>query len=202
VARLMREEGLIARRRRRFRRTTVADCLKAAAPNRLGRRFSVDSPDRVWAGDITCFPTRDGWLYLAVFLDLFSRRVVGWSMSESSDQTLVCDAFEAAVARRQPRPGLVAHSDRGAQYMSDAYQRRLTAAGALCSMSRTGDCWDNAVVESFNSALKVELALTSTISRNEARNAVFDYIETFYNPKRRHSTLGYLSPAEFERRNF
>lgn len=198
VARLMRQEHLFARKRRRFCVTTVSDPQLPAPTNLVARRFTSDGPNRVWAGDITYFPTREGWLYLAVLLDLFSRKVVGWAMSDRIDHELVCRALEMAVSRRAPTPGLICHSDRGSQYASEAYQRRLVAVGARCSMSRRGDCWDNAVVESFNSSLKVELALPPTLSRAEVKAEVFDYLEAFYNPKRRHSTLGYLSPAEFE----
>jgi transposase InsO family protein len=162
------------------------------------RQFSIEAPNRVWAGDITYFPTREGWFYLAVLLDLFSRRVVGWAMSSRIDHELVCQALDMAIGRRSPAPGLICHSDRGSQYASEAYQRCLMAVGARCSMSRTGDCWDNAVVESFNSSLKVEMNLPPTLSRAEVKTQVIDYLETFYNPRRRHSTLGYLSPAEFE----
>ena len=198
IARLMRQAGLVARPRRRFRVTTVVDPGKPIAPNVVARRFSVDAPNRVWAGDITYFPTANGWLYLAVLLDLYSRAVVGWAMSDTNDQRLASNALDSAVARRNPGPGLVCHSDRGSQYTSDAYQARLRAIGATCSMSRKGDCWDNAVSESFFGTLKVELALPPTVTRSLARAEVFEYIETFYNPIRRHSTLGYLSPATFE----
>jgi transposase InsO family protein len=200
VARLMRAQGLMARPRRRFVVTTKADAASQPAPNLVARNFRVAEPDRVWAGDITYFPTREGWLYLAVMLDLHSRRVVGWATSENIDHELVCSAFQSAVLQRSPKPGLIAHSDRGSQYTSYAYQTRLAAVGATCSMSAKGECWDNAVVESFNGSLKRELALEPTVSRSEAKAALFEYIEAFYNSKRRHSTLDYLSPAEFESR--
>jgi len=198
IARLMREERLVARPKRRYRTTTVVDPRAEPAPNLVARQFAVSERDRVWAGDITYFPTRDGWLYLAVLLDLYSRRVVGWALSDDLDQRLVCVALSRAVALRRPSPGLICHSDRGSQYTSEGYQKQLRAIGAICSMSRKGNCWDNAVVESFNGSLKVEMALEPTIRRSEARSAVADYIEGFYNPMRRHSTLGYISPAEFE----
>lgn len=198
VARLMREERLVARPKPRFRTTTIADPHAQPAPNLVARQFAVSEKDRVWAGDITYFPTRDGWLYLAVLLDLYSRMVVGWTVSDTLEQELVCTALRRAIARRRPRPGLICHSDRGSQYTADAYQNQLRAIGAVCSMSRKGNCWDNAVVESFNGSLKVELALPPTISRAEARRALADYIEGFYNSRRRHSTLGYVSPIEFE----
>jgi transposase InsO family protein len=200
VARLMRAQGLMARPRRRFVHTTKADAASEPAPNLVARNFRVAEPNRVWAGDITYLPTREGWLYLAVMLDLYSRRVVGWATSESIDHELVCNAFQSAVAQRRPKAGFIAHSDRGSQYTSYAYQRQLASVGAACSMSAKGECWDNAVVESFNSSLKRELSLKPTVSRSEAKAALFEYIEAFYNSKRRHSTLDYLSPAEFENR--
>jgi putative transposase len=203
VARLMREHQLAGKRRRRFRvSTTDARHAEPVAPNHLARQFAVATiggPDRVWAADYTGIPTRHGLLYLAVVLDLYSRRVVGWAMRHTQDHGLVLDALAMALGQRQPRPGLVHHSDRGRQYASTAYQTQLTAGGLQASMSRVGDCWDNAVVESFFATLKTELvAGTDWRTRDEARQALFEYLEVWYNRRRRHSTLGYLSPAEFE----
>ena len=198
VARLMRQAKLVARPRRRFCVTTVSDPAQPITANLVARRFDVPAPNRVWAGDITYFQTAQGWLYLAVLLDLYSRKVVGWAMGDALNHQLVCQAFELAFMRRKPDPGLICHSDRGCQYTSDAYRRQLHAAGAISSMSRKGDCWDNAVVESFNSSLKLELGLPATVTRSTAKAEIFDYIETFYNPVRRHSTLGYQSPVQFE----
>jgi transposase InsO family protein len=203
VARLMRAQQLAGKRRRRFRvMTTDARPADPVAPNHLARQFSVAAiggPNRVWGADYTSIATRQGYLYLAVVLDLYSRRVVGWAMRHTQDQGLVLDALAMAVAQRQPPPGLVHHSDRGRQYASTIYQRQLTAWGAQASMSRVGDCWDNAVVESFFATLKIELvAGAEWRTRDEARTALFAYLEVWYNRRRRHSTLGYRSPAEFE----
>jgi putative transposase len=203
VARLMRAQQLAGKRRRRFRGvTTDTRHAEPVAPNHLARQFrvaAIGGPDRVWAADYTFIPTRHGYLYLAVVLDLYSRRVVGWAMRHTQDQGLVLDALTMAVARRQPPPGLLHHSDRGRQYASTVYQRQLIAWGAQASMSRVGDCWDNAVVESFFATLKTELvAGADWRTRDEARAALFEYLEVWYNRRRRHSTLGYRSPAEFE----
>ena len=205
VARLMREQQLAGKRRRRFRvGTTDARHAEPVAPNHLARQFAVATiggPDRVWAADYTFIATRQGFLYVAVVLDLYSRRVVGWAMRHTQDHRLVLDALAMAVGQRQPRPGLVHHSDRGRQYASTAYQTQLTALGMRASMSRLGDCWDNAVVESFFASLKIELVDGADWrTRDEARHALFEYLEVWYNRRRRHSTLGYLSPAEFEQR--
>jgi transposase InsO family protein len=203
VARLMREQQLAGKRRRRFRVvTTDARHPDPVVPNHLARQFrvaAIGAPDRVWAADYTFLPTRQGFLYLAVVLDLYSRRVVGWAMRHTQDQRLVLDALAMAVAQRQPPPGLVHHSDRGRQYASTVYQQQLTRWAAQASMSRVGDCWDNAVVESFFATLKTELvAGADWRTRDEARAALFEYLEVWYNRRRRHSTLGYRSPAEFE----
>ena len=201
VARLMKLDGIKARHRRRFVHTTVVDPALPVAANVLDRKFSASEPNRFWAADITYIRTLQGWLYLAVVLDLYSRRVVGWSTSAHIDRELVIRALDAAVQQRRPSAGLLHHSDQGCQYASWDYQRTLREQQIVCSMSRKGNCWDNAVVESFFSTLKTELVYRSSfITRDQARSAVFDYVETFYNPKRRHSSLGYLSPAEFERR--
>lgn len=201
VARLMREQGLTALFKRRFRHTTDSTHNDPIAANRLNRQFDVEGPDRVWATDITYLWTDQGWLYLAVVLDLYSRRVVGWSMAEHLRSELVLGALEMALGQRAPRDGLLHHSDRGCQYASSAYREALSQAGIVCSMSRKGDCWDNAVVESFFGTLKSELVHRRRFAtRLAARTAVFEYIEVFYNRQRRHSYLGYLSPAEYEQR--
>ncbi|HVS63531.1 MAG TPA: IS3 family transposase, partial [Thermoanaerobaculia bacterium] len=165
----------------------------------LNQEFSVETADRVWAGDITYLRTREGWCYLAVLLDLHSRFVVGWSLSTSLDRELPLAALEQAVARRRPGPGLLHHSDRGCQYTCGEYQQRLEQLGMTASMSRTGNCYDNAVVESFFDSLKTEIGRELFDSREHARQEVFEYIEVFYNQRRRHSALGHVSPAAFER---
>jgi transposase InsO family protein len=200
VARLMRQHGLCARRRRRFRVTTDSNHPLPVAANVLGRQFTVVAPDTAWVTDITYLWTREGWLYLAVILDLFSRAVVGWAMSaQITTQHLTLQALKMALGRRRPPQGLLHHSDRGSQYASADYQRTLTAYGIVGSMSRRGNCWDNAVAESFFATIKVELVHdTDWTTRGEARGEVFEYLEGFYNGQRRHSTLGYLSPLAFE----
>jgi len=200
VARVMREEQLCARPRRRFVKTTHSDHSQPIPCNVLARNFGVAKADRVWAGDVTYLPTREGWLFLAVLLDLYSRRVVGWAMSARNDEALTLSALHMALDQRQPAPGLVHHSDRGTTYASGTYQDVLANHGVVCSMSRKGDCWDNAVAESFFSTLEFECARGQTFSsRNVARREVADYILSFYNPTRLHSYLGYRSPMEFER---
>lgn len=201
VARLMSELGLESRRKRRFKATTDSKHTLPVAENVLDRQFDVDAPNVAWVTDITYVWTSEGWLYLAAILDLFSRRVVGFAMSERIDRQLALDALTAAVGRRLPNVGLVHHSDRGSQYASGDYQDALAEAGVVCSMSRKGNCWDNAVAESFFATLKTELVyLRRFATRAEAREAIFEFIESFYNRERRHSTLGYLSPVEFERK--
>jgi len=199
VARLMKEQAIRPRQKRRFVVTTDSGHGRAVAGNHLDRKFDVKTPNTVWAGDITYIPTRQGWLYLAVVLDLASRRVVGWSMGESLERELVIRALQMAVARRRPAAGLMMHTDRGSQYVSEENQALLSEHGIRCSMSRRGNCWDNAVVESFFGTLKTELIEGLFPSRAAARTAVFRYIEVWYNRQRRHSTLGYLSPLAFER---
>jgi len=199
VVRLMRSSGLVAKKARRFRRTTQAAQAHEKAPNVLNRAFAVDAPDRAWAGDITYLWTTEGWLYLAVVLDLYSRRVVGWAVSERLKEELALAALERALRERRACKGLIHHSDRGCQYTSARYQRLVQRGGLTASMSRPGDCWDNAVVESFFATLKVELGDTFS-SRWAARLALFDYIEIFYNRQRMHSSLGFVSPAEAETR--
>jgi putative transposase len=202
VARLRRQAGLVARRVRRFRVTTAArQHTFPVAANCLQRAFAVSQPNRVWVGDITFIPTRAGWLHLAVVVDLFARRVVGWAMSADIDGVLVRQALEMALAHRRAYHGLIHHTDQGRQYADGAYQRVLQTHGMIPSMSRKGDCFDNACAESFFSTLKNELVHHATFqSREEARSAIFDYIEVFYNRQRLHQTLGYVAPVEFERR--
>jgi len=200
IARLMRAEGLRARGRRARRpRTTDARHGFPIAPNVLDRSFRVDAPDRVWVADITYLPTHEGWLFLAVLLDLFSRRVVGFAMGPRITGALAAQALRMALARRSPAPGLLHHSDRGCQYAALDYQLLLRDHGLVSSMSRTGNCLDNAVAESFFSTLKIELVhRCDWTSRSEAHDAVFAYIEGFYNRHRLHSALGYRSPVEYE----
>ena len=199
VARLMREEGIEGQRKRRFRVTTDSKHSHPVAPNELQRNFTAPAPNKVWVTDITYIWTREGWMYLAAILDLYSRRVVGWSMDSCIDRTLALDALGMALRTRCPEAGLLHHSDRGVQYASTEYQAELRMQGMICSMSRKGDCWDNAVAESFFSTLKAELVhRTDYVSRSQARASIFEYIEAFYNGRRRHSALGYVSPVEHE----
>jgi transposase InsO family protein len=196
---LMRQLGLRVLPNRRFRVTTDSKHDLPVAPNVLARDFDVKIPDRVWAGDITYLWTQEGWLYLAVIIDLYSRKVVGWSIKQRMTTDLVQDALTMAVWRRRPKPGLIHHTDRGSQYASVAYQRELQKHDMICSMSRKGDCWDNAVVERFFRSLKTERSNHQLYrTRDEAKQDVIDYIEMFYNSRRLHSYLGYLSPNEFE----
>lgn len=201
VARLMRRDGLRAKSARRYRVTTQSDHPQPVAPNRLNRQFAVETvqrPNRVWAADITYIPTGEGWLYLAVILDLASRRVVGWALRSRLDQELALSAFRMARLHRGAQGGLH-HSDRGVQYASGAYQQLLTEAGFRVSMSRRGNCWDNAVVESFFATLTKELLNDDVFAtRAPASRALFEFIEIWYNRTRRHSTLGYRTPVQFE----
>jgi putative transposase len=199
VAKLMRDNDIRARTARKFRQTTDSNHDLPVAENLLDRRFDPEEPNERWVADITYIPTREGWLYLAAVEDLYSRRVVGWSMADHMESRLVVDALELAVGRRLPDEGLLAHSDRGSQYASEHYQRLLARHGIACSMSRRADCWDNAPMESFFASLKKELVHGADFTtRQEARAAIVEYIEVFYNTKRRHSSLGYVSPAEYE----
>ena len=199
VARLMRKTGLAAQGKRRFRATTNSKHQHPLHPNLLGRNFTVTAPNRVWTGDITYIQTLEGWLYLAVVIDLFSRRVVGWAMGSSINSELVVQALRMAIANRRPKPGLIFHSDRGSQYAGHLFQRVIKHFGFQPSMSRKGDCWDNAPTESFFATLKKELIRNEIyLTRGTAMNEIFRYIEGYYNNSRLHSTLGYLSPAEFE----
>jgi putative transposase len=200
IERLMRLQALRARpRRRRLPSDPGERQATAVAPNVLDRAFEAPAPNRKWIADFTYIWTAEGWLYVAAVVDLFSRRVVGWSMSATMSAQFVTDALIMAIWRRGRPKALLHHSDRGSQYTSEQFQRLMADHGVTCSMSRSGNCWDNAAMESFFSSLKTERTARKTYrTRNEARADVFDYIERFYNPKRRHSTLGYLSPMEFE----
>lgn len=199
VARLMRAGGLVGCCRRRRARTTVADPTHAPAPNLVARDFTAPAPDRLWLGDITYLPTGEGWLYLAILLDAHSRRVVGWAMADHLRAELPLDALAMALRARRPAPGLVHHTDRGCQYTAAAYQARLAAHAIVCSMSRSGDCLDNAMAESFFATLKAELVDARIWpTRAAARTAIFEWIEVWYNRQRRHSALAYRPPAVFE----
>jgi putative transposase len=205
VARVMREAGIAAKTRRKFRQTTDSNHSMPVAENILDRDFDPEEPDARWCADITYIPTREGWLYLAVVEDLFSRKVVGWSMDATMTSRLVVDALEMALTRRRPlkgslSSGLVAHSDRGSQYAGEHYRRRLAEERIECSMSRRGNCWDDAPMESFFASLKKELVHDEDYAtRDEAKASLFEYIEGFYNRVRRHSSLGYVAPEEYER---
>jgi putative transposase len=203
VARIMRNAGIRAKSARKFRVTTQSEHYEPVAPNLLDRQFSPEThtiPDRVWVADLTYIPTREGWLYLAVILDLATRRVVGWAIRSRLDQELALSALRMALSHRGARGGMH-HSDRGVQYASAAYQRLLRETGFATSMSRAGDCWDNAVVESFFATLTKELLVDGVFeSRSEARRELFEFIEIWYNRQRRHSSLGYCSPVEYERK--
>ena len=201
VARLMRQAGLVARSPKKRRITTTdSNHAEPIAPNLLARRFAVRAEiDRVWVSDMTYLPTREGTLYLAMVLDLGSRRCVGWAMQDTMDVSIVLRALRMAITTRRPAPGLIHHSDRGSQYAAKAYRTVLAQHKIVASMSGTGNCYDNAVAESFFSTLEFELLMQSDWhTREDAKRAVFRYIETWYNRKRRHSTLGYVSPAEYE----
>jgi putative transposase len=199
VARLMREAGLRAKSRRKYKATTDSNHSLPVAPNLLEQNFTADRPDTVWVSDITYIWTRQGWMYLAAILDLCSRKVVGWSLADRMTASLVCEALDAAVSQRKPEPGLVFHSDRGSQYASRIFRRRLWRYRMRQSMSRKGNCWDNAVAESFFATLKKELVRNHAFeTRGHARSDVFEYIEVFYNRRRSHSLLGYETPNGFE----
>ena len=199
IVRLMRKDGLRAKTKRKFKVTTDSRHNFPVAPNLLNREFTPEEPNQVWASDITYIWTAEGWLYLAVVMDLFSRTIVGWSMSERMTRELVINAFVMATKRRNPPSGLLHHSDRGSQYASADYQDILAKYGAICSMSRKGNCWDNAPVESFFGTLKREHVFHNRyLNRAQARQSIFVYIEQFYNRKRIHSALGYRTPSEME----
>ena len=199
VERLMRNAGITPPRKRRFRKTTDSNHKFPIADNLLDRDFSSTKPNRRWSTDITYIWTKSGWLYLAVVMDLFSRRIIGWSMKNTMATDLVLSALDMALYERRPGEGLIHHSDRGSQYASGDYQKVLDKRGIECSMSRKGDCWDNAVMESFFRTLKVERVHRDRYQdRRQAKSAVFEFIETFYNTVRCHSTLDYKSPNTFE----
>ena len=200
VAKLMREEKIRAKNKRKFvPRTTDSRHQQPVAKNLLDRQFQASGPDRKWVADITYIPTDEGWLYLAGVLDCFSRKIVGWSMADHMETLLASDALQMALLRRQCPAGLLHHSDRGVQYASDDYQHLLQSHGLTVSMSGKGDCWDNAMMESFWATFKTELIHQSSYAtRAQARAAIFEYIEVFYNRKRLHSSLGYVSPESFE----
>ena len=199
VARIMRYDGIRAKTTKKFKATTDSKHTMPVAENLLNREFEAKRPNAVWTTDISFLWTREGWMYLAVVLDLFSRRIVGWAMDKRMKKQLVIDALVMAIGHRRPAPGLLHHSDRGSQYASKDYQKLLKKHGFIGSMSRKGDCWDNAPTESFFSSLKRERVYHKTYrTRLEARTDIFNYIECWYNPYRLHSPLGYQSPAEFE----
>jgi transposase InsO family protein len=199
VARIMREYGIRAKRSRRFKATTNSGHELPTAPNLLDRNFEAEGPNQVWATDITYIPTDEGWLYLAVVLDLWSRRIVGWSLRSRMTQRLVIEALKQAIDERKPDAGPIAHSDRGSQYCSAAYRSLLERHGMAQSMARKGDCWDNAPVESFFSTLKLECIYpTRYKTRQQARRDIFAYIEAFYNTRRIHTSIENQSPAEYE----
>jgi putative transposase len=203
VARLMKQEGLCGRQKARYRvQTTDSDHDEPIAPNRLAEAPKPSAPNQIWVADITYIHTQEGWLYVAAILDLYSRKIVGWAMGEHIDTTLILNALFMALLHRHPPASLLFHSDRGVQYASADYRTALSRAGLLASMSRKGNCYDNAAMESFWSTLKLELVYRRNfLSRSQARNQIFDYIESFYNRRRSHSALNYLSPVDFELQN-
>jgi putative transposase len=200
VEQLMKENGIAAKRKRKFKATTNSNHNLPIARNRLKRKFKAKQPNQAWVGDITYVATDEGWLYLATCIDLFSRKVVGWSMSSRMTADIVVDAFRMAIFRQKRKPPRIMHSDRGSQYASEAFRAELKHHRCKQSMSRKGNCWDNAVAESFFGALKTELVHQMKYkTREEARLSIFDYIEMFYNRRRLHSYLNYVSPDEFEK---
>jgi len=202
VERLMRDRGLQGRKKRRFVCTTDSNHDEPIAPNVLGRDFEAEAPNRAWVGDVTYIPTAEGWLYLAVLLDLFSRRVVGWATSDTNDRALALEALQEALRARRPAPGLVHHTDRGSPYASKDYRAALADHEVVASMSAAGDCYDNAVAESFFASLKTEWADRHDYETHaQAVTSIAEYIDEFYNPARRHSHLDYVSPIEFEMRS-
>jgi len=200
IARLMRENRIQAKRKRKFRVTTDSKHNFPVSENVLDRKFDIEAPNKAWTADITYIPTKEGWLYLAAVMDLYSRRIVGWAMADRICRHLVEKALTMACVNRSPEPGILHHSDRGSQYASGDYQKLLKANGIVCSMSRKGNCWDNAAMESFFATLKTELVYHRNYeTRAEAQSDIFEYIEVFYNRQRLHSALGYQSPVSFER---
>lgn len=202
IARLMREDGIVARKRRKYKKPVSQQRIQPVAHNILGRAFRVGEKNTIWACDVSYFWTRSGWIHLAVVMDLFSRRIIGWSMNDRLDKELTKDALRMALAARAPDCSVMHHSDQGAEYSNNEYQSLLRENKMTISMSRKANCYDNAVVESFFKTIKTELTRHRQFNtKDEARSAIFEYIEVFYNRKRMHSTLGYLSPAEYERLN-
>ena len=199
IARLMRAQGVQGRMKRSFRRTTNSNHNNPVAPNILDRKFNVGDPNTNWVGDVTYIPTREGWLYLAIVLDLASRMIVGWSMSHRIKSDIAKDAIIAAVKRRKPKAGIIFHSDRGSTYTAEDFRKVLKKYRMIASMSNKGQCWDNAVAESFFGSMKSDLGDPVWETRDAARAAIFEYIEVWYNCQRRHSTLGYLSPECYEK---
>jgi len=200
VERLMQEMGLRAVARRKYRVTTDSAHTKTVAKNHLNRQFTPERPNQYWVADITYIATKEGWLYLSTIMDLYSRKIIGWSLRERLTKELVIAALHMALKQRKLSIDLLLHSDRGSQYASELYQKLLKRNGIVCSMSRKGNCWDNAVMESFYHTLKVELIYQKTYeTRRQARRDIFEYIEIFYNRERLHSTLGYCSPEEYEK---
>ena len=199
VARLMRRHRIVAQRELRYKRATISKHGRSFAENLLQRRFNVAKPNHVWAGDITCFWTGSGWLHLAVVMDLYSRRIVGWAMTKRMTDDLSIEALKMAIEHRGPQKSLMHHSDQGSQYASERFRDLLSDSGIAFSMSRPGNCYDNAVVESFFKTLKFELTKGVRYkTREQAKTSLFEYIEVFYNRKRLHSTLGYMSPVDYE----
>lgn len=202
VANLMREQGLRSKVKRKYRVTTDSRHSYPVAPNILNREFTVNSPNRVWTSDITYLPSRSGWLYLTFFIDLFSRMIVGWCVSKSLGHEMVLSALSRAIGRRRPPEGLLIHSDRGVQYCCEGFREVVSQQKFVQSMSRKGNCWDNAVSESFIRSLKTELIYhINLVDVNHAQQVLFKYIESFYNARRLHATLGYVSPVEYETRH-
>ena len=199
VANLMREQGLRSKAKRKYRVTTDSRHFYPVAPNILNREFTTSSPNRVWTSDITYLPSRSGWLYLAFFLDLYSRMIVGWCVSKSLGHEMVLSALSGAIGRRRPPEGLLIHSDRGVQYCCEGFREVISQHKFVQSMSRKGNCWDNAVSESFIRSLKTELIYhINLVDLDHAQRILFEYIESFYNAQRLHATLGYVSPVEYE----
>jgi len=202
VRRIMNQIGLFSRVKRKFVHTTDSDHDMAVAENLLGRDFTAAAVNKKWAADITYIPTERGWLYLAAVMDLYSRRIIAWAMSEHIDSALVLSAMNMAISQRRPEAGLLHHSDRGSQYASDDFQDLLDDNGIVCSMSRKGNCWDNACMESFFGSLKTEWVKDKKYSSfTEAKKDIFKYVEIFYNRRRRHESLGYVSPVEYEEKS-
>jgi transposase InsO family protein len=199
VARLMHENNIKAKQKRKYKATTNSNHNHPVNPNLLQRKFDAEAPNQKWLADITFIPTREGWLYLAAILDLYSKMIVGWSMSSRMTEKLVLNALQMAVGRRHPQPGLIHHSDQGCQYASNNYQQKLKSYGMIGSMSRKGNCWDNSPMESWFHSLKTELVMHRDYqTKTQAKADIFEYTEVFYNRSRRHSSLGYMNPEQYE----